>query len=282
MTKRASSTTKRSSLLQCDPDDLVIIGLDTKDGSDHELWDERSTLPIDESMVANIMALGVKETVTVRRGPMGALQVVNGRQRVRHAREANKRLRKLGEPPIRVPAIVEAGDEKHMGKLTISLNEIRKDDDLLVKAAKCMRLLQRNGRDYKEAAMVFGVSVVSVKNWAKVAELTPKVKKAIASGVISASAAAELHGLEKSAQAERLDKLTALATAHGKKKATVEKARQMAGRQTAIPKRVLLRLIQDKTLSPDLATGIKLVLGAYIPPATSQLGRLLAQAGYRQ
>lgn len=278
------SAAKRASLLQFDPNELIIIGLDTKDGQDHELWDERIKLPLEESMVVNIMALGVKETVTVRKGPKG-YEVVNGRRRVLHTREANRRLKKAGEPLVRVPALVEVGDETHMERLTISLNEIRKDDDTLVKAEKCIRLLQRNGRDYRDAAVIFGVSVAAVKQWEKIAELTPKVKKAVSAGEISASAAAELHGLPKEGQIAQLDKLISGAKASGKKKTTTAKARQLAGRRVSVPKRVLLRLLNDEDLSAgisaDVAIGIKLALGTYVPPLTSKLGRLLAQAGYK-
>ena len=278
------TVTKRANVFQFDPNDLIIIGLDTKDGPEHELWDERIKLPLEESMVQNIMALGVKETVTVRRGPKG-YEVVNGRRRVLHSREANKRLKKQGEPLVKVPALVETGDENHMEKLTISLNEIRKDDDTLTKAEKCIRLLQRNGRDYKEAALVFGVSVAAIKQWEKIAELTPKVKKAVAAGEISASAAAELHGLGKEGQVAQLEKLLSAAKATGKKKTTTAKARKMAGRRVSVPKRVLLKLLNDDALAPglsnDMQLGIKLALGTYVPPITWLVGRLLAQAGYK-
>jgi len=278
---------KRGNLYQLDPNEPYIIGLDTKDGPDHELWDERIKLPLEESMVVNIMAIGVKETCLIRHNKAaGRYEVVDGRRRVMHAREANKRLKKAGEELVYVPCMLEAGDETHMQGVAISLNEIRKDDDTLVKAEKCMRLLQRNGNDYKAAANRFGVSVAAIKNWAKVAELTPKVKKAVAAGEISASAAAELHGLEKEAQISKLDKLIGAAKASGRKKATTASAKKEAGKRTAVPKRVLLKLVQDEELSsgvePEVIFGIKLALGVHLPPEGSKLGRLLAKAGFKR
>lgn len=276
---------KRGNLYQFDPNEPVIIGLDTKDTSEHELWDERIRLPLEESMIVNIMAVGVKESVLLRKGPNGRYEVVDGRGRIRHAREANKRLKKQGEPLVYVPALLEQGDEVHMAGLAIALNEIRRDDDTLTKAEKCMRLLQRNGGDHKAAAIVFGVSVAAIKNWAKVAELTPKVKKAVAAGEISASAAAELHGLEKEAQIAKLDKLVSHAKANGRKKATTSSAKKEAGKKTAVPKRVLLKLVSDEELSsgvpPEVIFGIKLALGTHLPGETSKLGKLLAQAGFK-
>jgi len=275
---------KRATLLRFEPEALVIIGFDTKDGPEHELWDERIKLPLDEPMILNIMAVGVKESITVRKGGKG-YEVVNGRRRVLHAREANRRLKKQGEPLVRVPALSESGDDVYMGKLAISLNEIRRDDDTLTKAEKCMRLLHRNGNDYRDAAVAFGVSVAAIRTWAKVAELTPKVKRAVAAGDISASAAAELHGIEPGQQIARLDKLVGQAKATGRKKATVAKAKALAGRRVTVPKRVLLRLVGDRALSSgvpaEFLSGIKLALGAYLPPETSKVGKLLVQAGFK-
>lgn len=283
----ATMPAKRGNLYQFDPKEPVIIGLDTKDGPEHELWDERIKLPLDESMVLNIMAIGVKETCLLRHNKAaGRYEVVDGRRRMMHAREANKRLKRAGEELVYVPCMLEAGDETHMQGVAISLNEIRKDDDTLVKAEKCMRLLQRNGNDYKAAAIRFGVSVAAIKNWAKVAELTPKVKKAVAAGEISASAAAELHGLEREAQVAKLDKLISHAKANGRKKATTASAKKEAGKRTSVPKRVLLKLVQDEDLSsgvePEVIFGIKLALGVHLPPEGSKLGKLLAKAGFKR
>lgn len=278
---------KRGNLYQLDPNEPYIIGLDTEDGPEHELWDERIKLPLDESMVQNIMAIGVKEPCVIRHNKAaGRYELVDGRRRIVHAREANKRLKKAGEELVYVPCTLEAGDEIHMAGVAISLNEIRKDDDTLVKAEKCMRLLQRNGGDHKAAAIRFGVSVTAIKNWEKLSQLTPKVKKAVAAGSISASAAAELYGLEKEAQTAKLDKLVAQAKASGRKKATTSSAKKETGKRIAVPKRVLLKLVQDEDLSssvePEVIFGIKLALGVHLPPESSKLGRLLAKAGFKR
>lgn len=278
---------KRGNLLQFDPKEPILIGLDTKDDSTHELWDERVQDPLVESMVLSVMSLGVKEPIVVRKSMAheGKYEVVDGRGRLRHAREANKRLAKQGEPLLYVPAVLENGDETHMASVAIALNEIRKEDNTLIKAEKCMRLLQRNGNDVKAAALVFGVSVTSIKNWLKIGELTPKVKRAVASGDISASAAAELHGLEKEAQIAKLEKLTSHAKSSGKKKASTSSAKKERGKTTAVPKRVLLKLISDEDLSsslqPEVVWGIKLALGAHLPGETTKIGRLLVKAGFK-
>jgi len=276
---------KRGNLLQFDPNEPFVIGVDTKDGPEHELWDERIRLPLEEPMILNIMAFGVKETITLRKGPEARYEVVDGRRRVMHAREANKRLKKQGEPLLYVPATVESGDEVHVSGVAISLNEIRRDDDTIVKAEKCIRLLARNGNDIKAAALAFGVTTAAIKNWIKVAELTPRVKKAVSAGEISASAASELHGLEKEEQIAKLDKLVNHAKANGKKKASTSSAKKEAGKRIGPTKRVLLKLVGDEELSskvePEVIFGIKLALGEHLPGETSKLGKLLVQAGYK-
>lgn len=287
MASAALMPAKTGKLLQFDPNEPLVIGVDTNDGPEHELWDERTKLPLTESMVCNIMVLGIKEPVVLRKSMAheGKYEVVDGRGRILHGREANKRLKKAGEPLIYAPAVLENGDEVHMASVSIALNEIRREDNTITKAEKCMRLLQRNGNDHKAAAVTFGVSVAAIKQWVKVAELTPKVKRAVAAGEISASAAAELHGLDRIAQMKKLDKLIGEAKTNGRKRTTLSKVKKETGRRVAVPKRVLLKLVEDRAfasgVSADMLTGIKLALGAYVPSETTKLGKLLAQVGFK-
>lgn len=284
-------TASRGNLYRFDPSALVVVGHDTKDGPEHELYDERVNLPLDDMMIVNFMAIGVKQSITVRKNPAtGKGEVVDGRRRVLHAREANKRLKKLGEPLLTVPGILESGSEEHMQETAIALNEIRVDDPITVKIAKCERLLARNGGDHKAAAVTFGVTTATIKNWVKVSELAPKVRKAVDRGEISASAAAQLHSLEKEAQVAELEKLTAEAdkksTKKGgkRKKVSAKKAKKAAGKKTAIGKRVLMKLITDEELSakvdPSIVFGIKLALGEYVPEPNSKFAKLLEKAGH--
>lgn len=276
---------KRGNLWQFDPKDLIVIGVDTKDGPEHELYDERAFLPLDDGMIASIADMGVKQSVTIRKNAAtGKPEVVDGRRRVLHAREANKKLKKAGDPLVKVPCILEHGSEERMAEAAIALNEIRYEDPMMIKVAKCQRLLERNGNDYKAAARAFGVTTAAIKNWVKVSELTPKVRKAIDKGEISASAAAQLHGMEKEVQIAKLDELTAYAAKHGKKKASTKNAKKAAGKKQAPGKRVLMKLIEDEDLAdkvdPAIAFGIKLALGEHVPEKGSRFGKLLEKAGF--
>ncbi len=51
--------------------------------------------------------------------------MVDGRQRVRHTLEANKRLTKEGKEPLLVPAVAKRGSAIRMAQAMVSANEIR-------------------------------------------------------------------------------------------------------------------------------------------------------------
>lgn len=198
---------KRLNAFLMDPESLIIVGLDTTDGKDHPLYDERINMPLDEAMVLNIMQLGVLETVIVRKDG-DAVQVVDGRQRVRHAREANVRLAKLGSPLISVPCLSPIkGTDKHMVGILISANEIRRDDDYRIKAEKALRMTQQFGFNEDECALHFGVHKQTIKQWLAFFDLAPEVQQAVSEGELKPTAATKLAKLSREAQKETLAKV---------------------------------------------------------------------------
>jgi len=282
---------KRESLFRVDPATLTIIGLDTEDGSDHPLWDERIKLDLDEAMVLNIMALGVREPVVVvvqGKGESRVAAVVDGRQRVRHAREANARLVKRGEPALQVPVIAEKGmSEQEQMLLSVSLNEIRQDDPVMVKAAKASRMKAR-GAAFAEIAMSFGVTDQTVALWVNINSLTDVAKRAIADGRITPTAAGQLAGLKPEEQKAALAELLAEAEATGEKP-TVDKAKDKVRAKkngdtttTIAPKRrVLRRVIETGTevLSADFLAGVRFAIGDLNPKTIKGLTALMSKKG---
>src|SRR5271169_605279 len=95
----------RIDALLVDPDEVVLV-----DDPTHELYSPSVHLPIKGEDLASVLALGVHQTIKVRRelyhGKMEVL-VVAGRQRIKWACEVNKILRKSRKPPISVPAMQE-------------------------------------------------------------------------------------------------------------------------------------------------------------------------------
>ena len=206
MSKQAIPGARRSNLFLVEPETLTIVGLDTDDGPDHPLYDPRIKLPIDEGLVRNIMTYGVIEPVTVTKNG-DRIELVDGRQRVRHARVANERLVAEGKEPMRVPVSPprRASDHVLFGVM-ISANENRQEDSPLAKADKLERYLAM-GRTEEEAAVAFGVTLQAIKTWQCLSDLSPPVRKAIERGDISASAGAQLAPLPRDEQLPALEQL---------------------------------------------------------------------------
>ena len=279
---------KRESMFRVDPDTLTIIGVDTEDGPEHPLWDERIKLPLDEAMVMNIMELGVREPVLLvvqGKGDDRIAAVVDGRRRVMHCREANRRLVKRGEPKLDVPVIAEKGmSEKEQQQLSASLNEIRLDDPVMTKAAKAARMKAR-GSTFKEIAVAFGVTEQTVALWVNINSLADSVKKAIADGKITPTAAGQLAGLKPEEQKEALAELVAEAEATGVKPTVSNtknkvKSKKNGGTMTvAAPKRRVLRRVIEKggeVLSEDFLAGVRFAIGELNPKTVKGLTALMS------
>lgn len=202
-----------------DPDDLVLVEDDTD-----PRYDPRVRLPVDEGLVANILyrGQGVLEPAIVAKDGDQAV-VLDGRQRVKAAREANRRLVEQGVDPLRVPCVLRRGDDSDMFAVMVSANEHRATESPIEKARKVARYIHL-GHTEEEAATLWGVSRMTIRNWLATLDLAPKVQKAIEAGRISPSAALPLGKLPREEQAARLDEMTA-----GDRKPTVRESRERAG-----------------------------------------------------
>ncbi len=220
---------KRFTGWRLNPEDVVIIGLDTDDGPEHPAWDPRIKLPIKERFVLQLMAEGVVTPIQVyKETGNGPPIVAEGRQRIRHSRIANERLIARGDDPITVPAVLAKGSDERITRVGMFTNAHRQDDDVLTKAANAERLGQRNGNDDAATALTLNVSESTIRNWRKLMELTPDVRKAVNSGVLSANAASQLHGMTKDEQLEALKDVTS-GPAFGNGKARPATASQVNG-----------------------------------------------------
>lgn len=120
-TRAAHGAAAKKDMLLFEDDKLVLV-TDEK----HPLYDERVNLEPSEAMILNIIQYGVIEPVIVWKDPeTGKTLVVDGRQRVKACREANKRIRKAGGEPHRIPAITRRADAGTSVGLMISTNEQR-------------------------------------------------------------------------------------------------------------------------------------------------------------
>jgi ParB family chromosome partitioning protein len=219
-----------------DPDDLVLV---TDEKS--PLYDERVHLPVDEGLVKNIMfapdgvPLGVIKAIIGRRNSeTGDIEVVDGRQRVKAAREANKRLRKAGLEPIWVTVLIQRGRDHQLAGVLISANEHAQEDTPQGKAKKAARYIAM-GRDEKEVAVLMGVSEATVKNMLRYIDAPAAVRAAGDSGKITMADAYGLARMEPAEAKEKLKELLEKAprTPGKKRSKNAKKARQVMGRSEA-------------------------------------------------
>lgn len=216
----------RTDLLQFDPDTLVLV-----EDPKHPLYDKRVHLPIDEPMVLSIMEQGVLEPIQVRKNGTGKdgpiVEVVFGRQRVKNAREANRRLRKLGRPPVRVSATWFRGDDKQAVGNMMAENMVRRDVNPLERAELMQRYI-RYGSSEREVAVVAGCTVQTVKDTLRLLDLSPEIQAAVTTGALPAGAAKELADVPRERQAEAYASMQAVGATKGQ--AALNGAREIRDR----------------------------------------------------
>jgi ParB family chromosome partitioning protein len=210
MTESTDTTTvktNRKIAFEIYPEDVCIIGLDTDDGPEHPLWDERVALPVNQAMVDNMLLRGwTHGAVELRKNKADKrYEVVVGRQRVKAARTANEQGTD-GYERLKVVAFMNDVEDNDAMGLVISENEQRTDDNPMAKADKLKRFMMQ-GKTIAEAALVFGVSKQTIKLWAKAHKLIGPVQDAVRSGKISFNGALGLADLSEDKQQEALDAL---------------------------------------------------------------------------
>lgn len=209
----------RIDALLFDPEVLVIVEEDPT----HPLYDERALdIVPDEATVVSMMEQGNLEAVQVRRNGRRKgkdtpyiVEVVNGRNRTRAAREANKRFKKMGsDKRVFIKALIVQGTDIELLKHMIAANELRRNDGPMIKARKLQRLLTM-GCPHEDAHKVFGVSPSTIRNWLKLLDCADVVQKAIDAGKVPASIAQELCELPREEQKAKLEEMIANGQTHG-------------------------------------------------------------------
>lgn len=248
----------KSNLLFFDPEVLVLV---TDEKS--PLYDARVHLPVDENMVLNIMHQGVLQAISINKNTeTGAVEVVAGRQRVKAAREANKRLIAKGCTPVQVPAVPRRAEGVDLAGVMVSENEIRQGDTPLGRAAK-MRRLMDYGKTEADLAMLFGCSDTTVKNTLALLDCIADVRKAVEGGEINVGHALQVSKLPPN---EQRDKLIAL-----RKAGNGVKGHEKARKQRAVLPVTGTRMRSRKEvadwratagLDPQVARVLDWVLGA--------------------
>jgi len=188
----AFADAKKATSFSLPPDKLRIIGIDTehRSAAEHPLWDRRIKLPIPESRIKSIIAVGVKVPVIVDKDDDGVPVVIDGRQRVRAAREAQARLLAEGSDfTIEVPFIYsKAVGTNDSSLLMVTLNEHRIEDEILGKSEKAATLRNR-GASLEELMLAFAISESTAKNFVALGLADNAIKNALRTKVIGVATA---------------------------------------------------------------------------------------------
>ncbi len=194
----------KGNVLSFDPDKLHLVIDETS-----PLYDKRVHLPINEAMVKNIMYQGVNTPITVAKNPeTGAVEVVVGRQRVKNAREANRRLQEQGRPVITVPGVTSKflKNGANLTDTMIAENEQRAADTPIGRAEK-MQQLRGLGRDDEAIATVFGCTKATIASSLALLDCTKATRDAVDSGKIGIGHALKLAKLPPEEQRSKVAEL---------------------------------------------------------------------------
>ncbi len=243
------------------PDTVTVIGHDTEDTDEHELWDERISLPLNEEQILSFMAVGVQVPLLARRGPTGRIEIIDGRRRTIEGREANRRLIALGEIPIvllvRFGAVRLSRELQRV--LSVEINERRTEDPPAVKQRKALRMLAAK-IDIRTVARAFGVTTKAIENWRVISEASPNLQAAADLGMIPASAVAELARAPEPEAA--LEELLNDARPTRTRAAAIARAARTGSSSSKLPRGALRRVLATKGIfTDDFLDGIRFAKG---------------------
>jgi hypothetical protein len=191
--------------LKVRPSQLTIIGVDTEDGPEHPLYDERINLPLDPDMVANIRHHGVLEVIqAVKDGER--LIVWAGRQRTRHARIVEAEMAKAGEGDFTVNVLATKDSQVGAFQKGLVSNRFRTNDDVLTSARQAKKALDL-GATIQSIASDMKVSDQTIRNWVQLLSASPEVIAAVEAQDIGATSALVLAALPQAEQGAQLDAL---------------------------------------------------------------------------
>jgi ParB family chromosome partitioning protein len=214
---------RRTNLFWYDPAKLLLV-----EDPKHPLFDERLTvLDVDERLTQSIMDMGIMQPVMVRKDGE-QWQVVDGRQRVRCAREANRRLAlagKSGDDLIQVPSVPVRGTPEDLMVMMIAANELRRMDDPITKASKMSRMLKR-GSSMETLCSAFGCSPQTAKTYMELLDCGAAVQRAVREDGLPINIAKRLAKLNEDEQAAALADMKEKGHLVGKKGNDAAKAAQ--------------------------------------------------------
>lgn len=252
---------QRGNIFRCDPESLVIVGLDTEAKDSDPCLDKPRLKLLDRedaamrALIEDIKLNGVQQPVLVTKDG-DDLKVIAGRRRVFAARFAAK---ESGQE-ILVPAMSPVkGTEAQLFRRLITENELRVDDLPSMKAQKCLKMMgylaggaEPTKEHFEELTVIFGgVSISTIKNYLAFGGLASKVQKMADNGDIGIAAVIQLAALPRDEQEAAALKLIAEGKTTAEHARAERNKRKGKGKQDPRPGLKLLRdmarlLLDDK------------------------------------
>lgn len=210
MAKQAIPDTKRGTYFWVEPERLKVVTDRT-----HPLYDPRAEWPPDDELVESIRRLGVLEPVAVRRNG-DDLEVVFGRRRVVAAVELNRRIKREGGEPVKVPTLKWDGTDAEARCALLAENAVRQDDPPGQLAQKLSYAL-KIGCQVGDLAQALGVTADTIRNKLKLLELAAPVLKAVDGGQLGEAVARKLSVLSRDEQVAEWDRMQSEGATKGAK-----------------------------------------------------------------
>lgn len=205
--KSAFDAPRAGGFYRFDPDEIIVPGIDNDAKSDYALHDVSSRHQLSEELVLSIMAEGVHTPIMVRKDGSSP-EVINGRRRVLHAREANKRLKKMGADPITILAEVRrVASDKEAVLLMLSSNAHALGEDPVDRAEKVAKAVRLGAKEEEVAVAVGFKTVEALRGSQKILDCSDEVKNAVRANKLSATAAIKLSELPRTQQNAALEQL---------------------------------------------------------------------------
>lgn len=160
-------------------------------------YDPRVELPLDESIIKVMMAIGVEDPLKVTKAEVDdygeQIVVYAGRQRYAHIIEANKRRVAAGLEPFNVEVSYRVGtDEAKAFEVNMVTNHHRTDDDMLTEAKNIQTYMETYHKTVGDAALLFRCSDQTIYDRLALLECIPAVQTAIIQGIVKPYAAVKL------------------------------------------------------------------------------------------
>jgi len=194
---------ERPVILELYPED-VEIPVD----KDHPLYDRRAEEPLDQAILNDIRERGILDMIKVRRKPGedGVYEIVDGRTRLRCAKQINRDREAAKKPAIKIMAeVLACSNDLIACELKHIFNEHRNQRDPYGRAEGMFDMLSR-GADKHDVAHAFKCNVKTVTRSKKLMSACDEVKEAAKDDVITLVEAYDLADYPIEDQPEMLKK----------------------------------------------------------------------------